>query len=133
VSNKGEGDAENYELALYIEPARENIMSYSDKKSSKIIKTNLVSSEKNKYIWESGENIVINITTTYGDAWIEYLNKTLTIGANLIWDFDSTGAFQGDYYMTTTQITDELTNIKLILNSIYKLECVIGIVAVELN
>jgi len=102
-------------------------------KSSKIIKTNLVSSEKNKYIWESGENIVINITTTYGDAWIEYLNKTLTIGANLIWDFDSTGAFQGDYYMTTTQITDELTNIKLILNSIYKLECVIGIVAVELN
>ena len=102
-------------------------------KSSKIIKTNLVSSEKNKYIWESGENIVINITTTYGDAWIEYLNKTLTIGANLIWDFDSTGAFQGDYYMTTTQITDELTNIKLILNSIYKLECVIGIVEVELN
>jgi len=102
-------------------------------KSSKIIKTTLVSSEKNKYIWESGENIVINVTTTYGDAWIEYLNKTLTIGANLIWDFDSTGAFQGDYYITTTQITDELTNIKLILNSIYKLECVIGIVEVELN
>lgn len=102
-------------------------------KSSKIIKTTLVSSEKNKYIWESGEHIVINITTTYGDAWIDYLNKTLTNTANLIWDFDFTGAFQGDYYMTTTQITDELLNIKLILNSIYKLECVIGIVEVELS
>ena len=97
-------------------------------KSSKLIKTTLVSSEKNKYIWDSGENIVLEITTPYGEAWLDYLNNTFAKKAELVWDYDGVGAFAGDYYIITADVTDELTNIKIVINSIFKLECLIGIV-----
>jgi hypothetical protein len=102
-------------------------------KSSQMIKTTHISSEENRYIWDSGEKVVFNITTSYPEAWIEYLNNTLTYNTNLIWDIDGIGAYNGDYYLTMTRVTDELTNINLVLDSIYRLDCLIGVISVELG
>ena len=102
-------------------------------KSSVMVESNLISSEDNRYIWQTGESIILNITTSYPDAWIEYFNSSLVTEANLIWDYDGIGAFDGDYYFTTNKITDDLTNINFVLNSIYRLDCIIGVVQVELG
>jgi hypothetical protein len=102
-------------------------------KSSQMIKTTLISAEDNSYIWDSGENILFNITTSYPQAWIDYLNETLMHNTGLVWDTDGIGAFNGDFFTTTTHISDKLTNIKLVLNSIYKLDCVVGVIQVELG
>ncbi|MCK5561047.1 MAG: hypothetical protein KAJ51_10655, partial [Thermoplasmata archaeon] len=93
----------------------------------------LISAENNRYIWPGGESIRFNITTSYPNAWLDYLNNTLVNSADLIWDNDGIGAFEGDYYITTEQKTEELTNINLILNSINKMDCLIGIVQVDLG
>jgi hypothetical protein len=102
-------------------------------KSSKIIKTTLISSEDNRYIWETGENIVFNVTTAYPEAWIEYLNDTMAKYAGLVWDNDGIGAFYGDYYFTTIKKTETLTEVRLFLNSVYKMDCLIGIIKAELG
>lgn len=102
-------------------------------KGSVIVKTTLISAENNRYLWTGGESIRFNITTSYPNAWIEYMNTTLVNSADLIWDNDGIGAFEGDYYITTEPKTEELTNINLILNSINKMDCLIGIVQVELG
>jgi len=102
-------------------------------KSNKIIKTTLISSEKNRYIREDGETIVINITTSNDEAWYNYLNQSFIRYENLVWDYDGAGAFEGDYYITKTKINDELMNINVIFNSIYKLDCLIGIIKVEIT
>ncbi len=102
-------------------------------KSSKIIKTTLISTEKNKYIWETGENIRFNITTKYSGAWFTYLNNSFVENTDLIWDYDGVGAFPGDYYITTEQIDDEFTTISVILNSVFKLDCIIGVVEATLG
>lgn len=105
----------------------------SSGKSSKIIKNTLISSENNRYIWESGETIIFNITTSNGNAWADYFNESLVEGKDLIWDNDGEGAFPGDYYITTTQLVDNQVNVKLIINSIYKMDCKIGIVKVDVG
>jgi hypothetical protein len=102
-------------------------------KGSVIVKTTLISAENNRYLWTGGESIRFNITTSYPNAWLEYMNNTLVNSADLIWDNDGIGAFEGDYYITTEQKTEELTNINFILNSINKMDCLIGIVQVELG
>lgn len=102
-------------------------------KSSKVIKTTLISVENNRFIWENSQILVFNITTNYGDAWFEYLNKTLGVGNNLIWDYDGIGSFPGDYFITTEKISDELVNIKLILNTVFKLDCQIGVIKIEVS
>jgi hypothetical protein len=102
-------------------------------KVTKIIRTKLISSETNKYTWEDGEMLVLNFTTKYGDAWFEYLNYTLTSQNNLVWDSDGIGSLYGDYFITETEITDEIYNINLVLNSVNRLDCVIGVVRMELS
>ncbi|WP_455393168.1 hypothetical protein [[Eubacterium] cellulosolvens] len=102
-------------------------------KSSVIIKSTLISSENNRYLWDDGESIRFNITTSYPEAWVDYLNNTLARNAELVWDIDGIGAYVGDYYITTEQKTEELTNVNLILSSIYQMDCIIGIVQVELG
>ena len=85
-------------------------------KNSKVVKTTLVSTENNRYLWESGENIIFNITTAYPEAWVDFFNNTLVKEANLVWDYDGVGAFYGDYYITSELQSSGLTEIKLILN-----------------
>jgi hypothetical protein len=102
-------------------------------KSSKLIKTTLVSSEENKYIWDTGEDVIMNITTAYPDAWFQYLNYTLVEEYGLVWDYDGLGAFSGDYYVSMVEASDELTIINLIIKSINKMDCTIGIFQVELG
>jgi len=55
ILNKGEGDALDYEVGLYIEPARESTMTYSDKKTYEIINVSLNESKKVSLFWESAE------------------------------------------------------------------------------
>jgi hypothetical protein len=102
-------------------------------KGTKVIQSTLISGENNKYIWEQGEMIVFNITTQYDSSWFEYLNDTLTNDNDLIWDHDGIGSFPGDYFIVTTELSDELVNVRLIFNSVNKLECVIGVVKIELT
>ncbi len=102
-------------------------------KATKVIHTTLISAEKNSYSWEQGEMLVLNITTHYADAWYKYLNDTLAKDNKMIWDYDGVGSYPGDYYITLTEITDELGIINLVLNSVTNLECVIGVVKVELS
>ena len=101
-------------------------------KNNKVIKTTLISAEENRYLWANGEAIVFDITTKNGDAWFEYFNRTLSSDKNLIWDFDGPGAFEGDYYLTMNEVGDDFANVKLVINSIYKLDCTIGIIKVNL-
>jgi hypothetical protein len=102
-------------------------------KGTKVIQSTLISGENNRYIWEQGEMIVFNITTQYENSWFEYFNDTLTNDNDLIWDSDGIGSFPGDYFVITTELSDDLINIQLILNYVNKLECIIGIVKIELT
>jgi hypothetical protein len=77
--------------------------------------------------------IVFNITTSYGTAWLEYLNESIGKENNLIWDYDGIGSFPGDYFFTTNQITDDLVNINMVFNSINKLDCLVGVIKVEVS
>ena len=122
----------------YINASLSTITLISDKiniggKSSKLIKTTLISSEENNYIWDTGEDIILNITTAYPNAWFQYLNYTLVDEYGLVWDYDGPGAFSGDFYISMVEVSDELTMINIILNSVYKLDCTIGIFQVELG
>ena len=102
-------------------------------KSSKLIKTTLVSAEDNRYIWNKGESLEINMTTPNGEAWLDYLNTTMVKNTDIIYDIDGPGPFPGEYYITSTEGTDELTHIQMVLYSVYKLDCLIGVIKVEVG
>ena len=67
------------------------------------------------------------------DAWFQYLNQTLVSEYGLVWDYDGLGAYSGDYHIIMEEVSNEFTIIRMIINSVNKLECTIGIFQVELG
>jgi len=79
VTNNGEGSADNYDLALYAEPARSNIMTYSNMIFSKNITIAKNETKKFDLYWDNADDGVWLIGVS---ALVDFGKKDLNINDN---------------------------------------------------
>jgi hypothetical protein len=105
-------------------------------RDSHTIKLKLMAHELNTYEWP-GENLTLNFTTKYPDAWETYLNNLLNnTGSDLQWSSDPTST---DYRIVSniipqeSQVADDTHMVTLIVKNVNKFDCTIAIVRVDIG
>jgi hypothetical protein len=99
-------------------------------RDSHTINTKLLARELNSYEWP-GENLTINFSTKYPEAWEDYFDIKLNeSSANLYWSADRT---QSDYYITRRKTADDYYMVSVVIKEVNSLECTLAIVTMKLS
>jgi hypothetical protein len=99
-------------------------------RDSHTIHVKLLGQELNTYLWPM-ENLTINYTTKYPEAWSDYLNKELNESSTLLrWD---PNRLNSDYHVETVQIDDEYYVVSITIKSVNRLDATLANIRLNIS
>jgi len=96
---------------------------------TELVKTRLVLSQTNQFQWDTGEDLTLNLSTSYPEVWQDYFNSTLVdIGLEEDTDGNGTG---DDGNFTITTIKDEWIEVEI--RDVYELNIKVAVVEATID